>query len=421
MHIVMMTNTYLPHVGGVAQSVARFVRAYRERGHQVLVVAPEFEGAPEDEEGVVRVPALQHFNGSDFSVVLPVPLYLTRALEEFAPDIVHSHHPFLLGDTALRTTALRQLPLVFTHHTMYEQYTHYVPLDTPALAEAVVKLATGYANPCEHVIAPSARVAEVLRERGVEAPVSTIPTGVDTEEFRPRGGASMRERLGMAESAFVVGHVGRLAPEKNLDALARAASQFLAGDENAHLLVVGDGPSRESMSQVFGEAGVSGRVHFTGRLSGGELVAAYSAMDTFFFTSNSETQGMVLVEAMAAGKPVVALDTPPVDEVVKDRHNGRLIAGEAPDALAEGLAWVRDCGRDQRSGLTEAAHATAREFDTRRCADRALALYSEVLERYPSGGTFDELGWAALLERIREEWELWSNRLAAASVALKKE
>src|SRR5688572_8121139 len=126
MNVVMMTNTYLPHVGGVAQSVHRFTTSLRERGHRVLVCAPTFEGMDAElvEEGVVRVPAVQNFSGSDFSVMLPIPLYLTNTLNEFEPDLFHSHHPFLMGDSALRKAATRQVPIVFTHHTLYEEYVH---------------------------------------------------------------------------------------------------------------------------------------------------------------------------------------------------------------------------------------------------------------------------------------------------------
>src|SRR3982750_4419142 len=125
MRVVMMTNTYLPHVGGVARSVESFSTALRSAGHSVKVVAPDFPGEAENESDVIRVPAIQRFNGGVFSGRLPVPGLLTEPLDRFQPDLVHAHHPFLLGDTALRVASGRGLPLVFTHHTLYEEYTHY--------------------------------------------------------------------------------------------------------------------------------------------------------------------------------------------------------------------------------------------------------------------------------------------------------
>jgi glycosyltransferase involved in cell wall biosynthesis len=131
----------------------------------------------------VRIPAIQNFDGSDFSVVLPVPGRLREALDRFRPEIAHAHHPYLLGMTALRIARYRNLPLVFTHHTRYEEYTHYVPLDSPLLKRFVIELATRYANLCDQVFAPSQSIAELIRGRGVTTPVAVVPTGVEIERF----------------------------------------------------------------------------------------------------------------------------------------------------------------------------------------------------------------------------------------------
>jgi glycosyltransferase involved in cell wall biosynthesis len=133
MRILMVTNTFTPHVGGVARSIETFTKSLRENGHHVLTIAPTFEDSPEHEQQVVKVPAKQRFNGSDFSVVYPFGDSLAEAVRSFAPDLVHSHHPFLLGGTALRMARVEDVPLIFTHHTMYEQFTQYVPGDSPAL------------------------------------------------------------------------------------------------------------------------------------------------------------------------------------------------------------------------------------------------------------------------------------------------
>ncbi len=271
MRILMMTNTYLPHVGGVARSVDAFAREYRRQGHQILIVAPQFDGAPAEEPGVVRVPAIQHFNGSDFSVRLPIPGYLLGTLNRFRPEIVHAHHPFLLGDTALRAAASHGAPLVFTHHTMYEQYTHYVPGESELMQRYVVDLSTGYANLCNRVFAPSKSVAELIRERGVRTPIDVIPTGVDTEHFAHGDGARIRMELGIPEDAFVVGHVGRLAPEKNLAFLTWAVSTFLTQHANDHFLVVGSGPSEDTIRRIATEQGVADRLHMAGTRSGNDL------------------------------------------------------------------------------------------------------------------------------------------------------
>ncbi|MDP1708065.1 MAG: glycosyltransferase [Gammaproteobacteria bacterium] len=416
MNIVMLTNTYTPHVGGVARSVEAFTAEYRRCGHRVLVVAPAFDDMPRDEADVVRIPAIQNFNGSDFSAVLPVSGLLTEALDAFRPDIVHSHHPYLLGMTALRVARYRELPLVFTHHTLYEQYTHYVPGDSPALRRFVIELATRYANLCDQVFAPSESIATLLRERGVEAPIAVVPTGVNLERFAQGDAAGFRRRMGIPDDVFVVGHLGRLAPEKNLVFLAEAVAAFLKTEPRAHFLLVGKGPSEADIRAIFERVGLSARLHVAGILDPAQLAAAYHAMDVFAFASRSETQGMVLTEAMAAGMPVVGLDAPGVREVVKDRHNGRLLHEESIEAFRVALQWVAQLPEEGRRQLKQSAVATAEDFSMPRSAATALGCYEALRARVLVERTEEDAQWEHVLHLIEAEWAILKG-LAGAAVA----
>jgi 1,2-diacylglycerol 3-alpha-glucosyltransferase len=416
--IVMMTNTYLPHVGGVARSVQRFTEELRKMGHRVLVVAPEFGDLPGDEEEVVRVPAVQNFNGSDFSVRLPAPGLITPILNRFRPDLIHSHHPFLLGDTALRVAAGRGLPLVFTHHTMYERYTHYVPGDSSTMKRFAVQMVTGYANLCDLVVAPSESIADVLKERGVRTRIEAVPTGVDTAAFAGADGAAARRRWKIPPDAAVVGHVGRLAPEKNLEFLARAMSRFVAGGEERRALIVGGGPSREQIAETFRAAGVADRLVFTGSLGGGALADAYAAMDVFAFASTSETQGMVLAEAMAVGVPVVAVDAPGAREVVRDGVNGRLLGREDLGEFVVALERVAA----ERPRLREGALETAEVFSQARCAAKLAGVYGELIEAETARDALgiDQSVWDSAVRLLETEWKLWSGRVTAAADAMEE-
>lgn len=422
MNIVMVTNTYAPHVGGVAHSIAAFSEEYRRRGHRVLIVAPEFPNQDERETGVVRIPAIQNFNGSDFSVVLPIPGLLIDALDAFRPDIIHSHHPYLLGMTALRNARYRKLPLVFTHHTLYERYTHYVPGDSPALGRFVVELATRYANLTDQVFAPSESIAALIRARGVTTPVAVVPTGVALERFDAGDGAACRRRFGIPRDAFVVGHVGRLAEEKNLGFLAEAVADFMAGDPAAHFLVVGKGPSSAHLSAVFTRAGLDERLHLAGTLVDAGLADAYHAMDVFAFSSQSETQGMVLTEAMAAGIPVVALDATGVREVLRDGREGRLLLEENPRAFAEALRWLRALDPRRRQRLQAAARDCARRYAMPAMAGRALDLYRALLARSDGDRRAEYEQWQGtlglILGLIGAEWDIVKGMAGAAGKAL---
>ncbi len=373
---------------------------------------------PETESDVVRVPAIQEFNASDFSVVYPIRAQLNEPIDEFGPDIVHSQHPFLLGASAVRIARHRDLPLVFTHHTLYEQYTHYVPGDSPALVRFTIELATRYANLCDQVFAPSESIRELIVSRGVKVPVEVVPTGVQPDRFARGDSAACRRRLGIPPDAFVVGHVGRLAPEKNLEFLSRACADFLADRPGARFLVVGAGPSESAIRKIFDAAGTGDRLHFAGVLDGRALVDALHAMDVFAFASKSETQGMVLTEAMAAGLPVVGLDASGVREVVKDRHNGRLLPEEDVGAFSGALAWVAGQGDAGRRRLAAGARKTAEAFSMPRCAEKALACYRHLVSEGRLGRDRDESGWDEVREAIRTEWELFKSMAYAGEAAL---
>ncbi|MBW6519710.1 MAG: glycosyltransferase [Desulfoarculaceae bacterium] len=423
MNIMMMTNTFTPHIGGVARSVERFTAEYRRQGHRVLVVAPKFEKMPENEMDVVRIPAIQHFNGSDFSVVLPVHGPLASAVEDFHPDIIHAHHPFLLGGTALRMARRYDLPLIFTHHTMYEQYTHYVPGDSQAMKQFVIQLSTSYANFCDLVFAPSQSVAEVLQGRGVRTPIEVVPTGVDVKDFARGSGPGFRAAMCLPADAFIIGHLGRLAPEKNLEFLATAVAAYLQTDSRAHFLLIGSGPSEKTIKQIFARANLALRLHHVGLLEQPLLASSYQAMDLFAFASRSETQGMVLTEAMAAGVPVVALDAPGVREVVVDGVNGRLLQDESHDAFVAALQSLANLSSGRMTLLQEGARSTAWNFSHESTASRALALYEGVRQRKEKGNrqtvsSHEEYGtWEEMVRRIRVEWDIFKNVLDAADAA----
>ncbi len=415
MKISMFTNTYLPHVGGVARSVSTFAVELRRQGHLVQIIAPTFAEAPEETDAaVVRVPAIQHFNGSDFSVRIPLPGIIGEALFDFAPDIIHSHHPFLLGDAALRLARTMQLPLLFTHHTLYEQYTHYVPLDSPALKRFVIELATGYANLCNHVIAPSSSVKNLLRERGVKSDITVLATGIDIDLFSRGDGRRFRERHGITDRTKVIGHVGRLAREKNLPYLAEAVANAVKERDRSCFLVVGTGDAEQEIRDIINGHGCAEQLVMPGSLTGEQLADAYAAMDIFAFASHSETQGLVLAEAMAASTPVIALKASGVEDVARHDVNGLVLAADAStDEFARALLALLDDG-DRLAALRRAARTTADEFSKENCTERLTELYRETIGNDHRPHHTDQDIIDSVLLAIKAEWELFQEKTKAA-------
>lgn len=420
MNILMMTNTFIPHVGGVARSIQAFSCEYRRRGHRVVVIAPTFPNIPAGELDIIRIPAIQKFNGSDFSVALPIPGLISAALKDIKPDVIHSHHPFLIGASALRIAHTYKIPLVFTHHTKYEDYTHYVPGDSEALKRFVINLSTSYANLCDLVFTPSESIASIIRSRGVTSKIVTIPTGVDTEKYKNLNGLEFRKKLGIPEHAFVVGHLGRLAKEKNLQFLATVVEAYFKQSvltEKPCFLLVGVGPMQEWIVNYFEQKGYSDQLFTVGLLDSHEVVNAYHAMDVFVFSSKSETQGMVITEAMAAGTPVVALDAPGVREVVQDGKNGRLLSEENVAQFSSAIEWLASAERQDKEKLIEAAKQTAEEFSLIRSTDKALKFFEELKNQSLLDRDEDFNIWTHTFSTIESEWERIRELAEAAEAA----
>ncbi len=416
MNICMFTNTYLPHVGGVARSVSSFAEDLQKLGHNIMIVAPTFptDEAHLEDHNVLRVPAVQNFNGSDFSVRIPIPLFIDKKIDEFEPHVIHSHHPFLLGDAAFRAAWRRDLPLVFTHHTLYEQYTHYVFPESKVMKRLAIEIATVYANLCTRVIAPSESIARLIRERGVKKPIEIIPTGVDVDFFRSGDGISFRNSQGIPEDAFVIGHLGRLAPEKNLQYLAEAVIKaFEELPENTFFLVVGSGPSEKTITDMFKDASLGKRLVMAGKRKGRELADAYKAMDLFVFSSKSETQGLVLTEAMAAEIPVIALDASGTRDILEDGKNGRLLPENADTEQFAGA--IVDFFQNPHTGATwrKAAFETALKFSRDATAKKLIRLYQSLPANVTREGTGPEGTfpvWDDLLKTVKAEWTLLTEK-----------
>lgn len=309
----MFTSTYLPHVGGVARAVRTARDVLRARGHRVTVVAPMC-GISDDEDDILRVPAVDVKDG--FSLPLALPQLATMvAPVVIGAAVVHVHHPLLLGLVGRDIAKRLGKPVIYTYHTMYENYAHLLPTDRQTTASVLVHQAAEFCNSCNAIIAPSEDVKRVLRSRGVRKLIAVLPTGIDTSRFANGNGAAARQRYGIQPDEFIIGCVCRLSPEKNIGVLAQAAAAY----PTTTFLVVGDGTEREQLRLP--------NVRLTGNLRGQELIDAYHAMNVFAYPSVSETQGLVLAEALAAGVPVCAINSPGVNDVIRDRMNGCLTYG----------------------------------------------------------------------------------------------
>jgi len=348
-------------LGGVSTAVETVGRGLRALGHEVVIVAPRMTGAvPSDP--VIRVPAIPAPTYPDFALPLPISGSLRRQLLALDLDVFHAHHPFLLGGTARRLARATGRPFVFTHHTLYDKYSHYVPLPRAAVARCAISWTTRFANTADLVLAPSAFVADRLRAQGVRRPITVMPTGTDLDRYRPGSQAAARRALGLPEGGGrILLYVGRLDREKNLEFLLDAVARIRA--RGTRLVLVGKGTRRATLEQAAATRGLGGRVEFPGSAGPETLAHWYRAADLFVFASTTETQGLAALEAMASGLPVVAIRASGVEEAVIDGVSGLLVP-EEPAAFAAAVDLVLsdpDLARKLGAGGREAADGFAEQ------------------------------------------------------------
>ncbi|MFW5960141.1 MAG: glycosyltransferase [Chitinivibrionales bacterium] len=420
MNIVMMTNTYKPFVGGIENSIEMFTEEYRKKGHNVLVVAPEYEGE-KGEDGIIRIPAIRRFNGTDFSVPLPIPGILNKRLKRFRPDIIHSHHPFLLGDTAQRASAFFRIPIVFTYHTVFEEYTHYVPFKSKALIKFIKQLTAGYANTCDRVVAPSQDIKAQLRQDGVKSEIDIIPTGIYPEKFKKGSKATFREKLSLDKKTKLLGFVSRIAAEKNVEFLTDSVISYIKRFPDTHFVVAGKGPKQERIRAMFKESGLENKYHELGLLQGEDLIDAYQSIDLFVYASKTETQGLVIAEAMAARKPVIALSARAVKNMIFNGYNGKLVPEEDPEVFADAIEWFFSLSTAERERLAVNAEETAEKYSMENCSDQMLDLYNNLTStKYFSPSESDIEFVKKNRQRLKKELDMMSNYINATGAILPK-
>ncbi len=372
----IFTEVYHPIRNGVVASLDALAVALAARECAVTVVTPQMPRYKDAAANVVRLPSLPLPTPTSYRLTLPVFARTDRErTRDFA--IVHAHSPFVTGALALALARRRRIPLVFTYHTQLEAYAHYVPFEPRLVRRAAAALTQRFANAADAVIVPTPTMLRRLRALGVTTPIAVVPSGIDVAAFAASArGAAIRARYAIPRDARVVAFVGRLGREKNIESVIDAFARM--NDETARLLLVGDGPHRARLERRAREAGVAARTTFTGELPRESLPDVYSAADVFAFASRSETQGLVLVEALAAGVPVVALDTPQTRDVLEDA--GELV-GEGTQALAMGLARVLASDPDSPSARerARAARRVASAFDRVALGGRVYDLYARVL------------------------------------------
>lgn len=342
LHIGFFTECYRPIVNGIVASIDMLRAGFESAGVAVTTVAPRFPDFDDEGADIVRIPSLPLPTPTAYRLCVPYVRNVDRSrVRDLA--IVHTHSPFVTGWMGANYARRRGVPLVFTYHTRIEAYAHYVPFERRTLEAAALALTRSYGNAADVVIVPTTAMESRLREIGVLSTIAVVPSSIDVERFAGgRRSAAVRALLGAQDDAPLALVVSRLAREKNLElAIDALAYSRVAG---TRLAIVGDGPHRTALEERARRTGVGARIRFVGALPPAALPDVYASGDAFVFPSVTETQGLVLAEALAAGLRVVAVDTPASRDVLAGR--GRLVRADALE-FAAALDEAVFAGRDE--------------------------------------------------------------------------
>ncbi len=311
MNILLISDVYFPRVNGVSTSIRTFVEQLQKLGHSVHLIAPDYGVDTEDEEWITRVPARKiFFDPEDKLMKYSEVLRLLPMLKSRNFDLVHIHTPFIAHFAGLKIAKKLGVPAVETYHTFFEDYLHhYLPWIPKAAAKNLARvISKKQCNQLDAIIAPSKPMLDVLRSYGVTTPAEVIATGLQESSFAEVDGDQFRVKYQIPLGKQMLLYVGRVAHEKNIGFLLKALKQLTVQQPEVLLVITGEGPAEHSLHQQVQKLGIEKNVQFIGYLDRHtELNACYKAADIFVFASKSETQGLVLLEAMAQGTPVVAI------------------------------------------------------------------------------------------------------------------
>jgi glycosyltransferase involved in cell wall biosynthesis len=319
--------------------------------------------------------------GVSYPIPIPYSGKLFKMIRRLELDIIHAHHPFLLGEVAASFAQQKRVPLVYTFHTQLEHYSHYIPLNQQVIKGMARSRVTRYLNKCDLVIAPSEGIRGLLDSYGVQTRVATLANAIDTARFAaPNPGADWRRRLGIPEHAMVSLSVGRLGREKNLDFLLTSFAKLNLEPPEHVLVMVGDGTERSRLIKLASELGIGERVRFPGAVPYADMPAVYAACDLFVICSTTEVKPLVVLEALASGLPVLAVAACGTVDTLHHRFDGWLSApGEA--AYLEGWrALTADPAFRQELGA--GARQTAKSYSFDNYMRRLTDLYRESIGDY---------------------------------------
>jgi 1,2-diacylglycerol 3-alpha-glucosyltransferase len=377
MRIGMLVDVYKPHISGITNYISLNKKFLEKSGHEVFVFTFGDEDYQDDEPNVIRSRGLPIVDTGYY-----ISFRYRREARKliYTMDLVHAHHPFLSGSLALRYCGALGIPVVFTNHTRYDLYTQaYLPRLPDIVGETMLQAyLPHFCRTCDMVVSPSNGMKDVLRKFGVDSPIEVVPNGVNLEPFMKTVTPVSRAELGLSSEDTVLIYVGRLGPEKNIPFLLRSFAGAVGAYEKMGLILVGSGPEKDNLQDRVRTMGIGDKVHFTGMVAYEELPRYLAAADAFVTASVTEVHPLSVIEAMAAGLPVLGIHSPGVSDSIQDGVTGLLSEEELAGFTAKMMRMVIEPERRQEMG--RAARQASKAYDIDLTCRMMLDRYQMLVE-----------------------------------------
>lgn len=408
MRIGLFTDTYPPFINGVSTSVFMLKKALERKGHQVFVVTLNNESLHykfDEDDTVIRIPGLP-IGIYDYRVTGLYPLRAMNIIRKWKLDVIHSHTEFSVGTFARIISRQFNIPLVHTYHTLYEDYVYYITkgyFDRPS--KKVVEYLTQFYcdKTANELIVPTKKIYDLFKEKySVDKNIYIIPTGIEIDRFYVENidknkVAELKKNLGLSKETFNIVFVGRIAKEKNLDLLLEGHKDIIEKNKNVNLIVIGDGPDMDLYKEMANLLGIKDNVIFAGKVPWEEIPAYYRTGDIFATASTSETQGLTVIEAMAASIAPICIDDESFRNTVVDGLNGRIFKDKD-----EYVSIVLELMKDEQKlhQLQKQARLNADMHSSKYYGESVLDVYKHAIEnkKYDNYGVIGKL-----VEKIKDK------------------
>lgn len=390
MRIAFFTDVYEPTINGVVASINLYAEQLRKFGHEVTIICPKYDDEKDGTDpNVIRLRSFTFRRYDEYRVALPFSLFLESHMRNNIYDVIHVHSPFSIGLAGVVYGRRYGVPVVYTAHTNYSDYRHYVRGGWVIPKEAIQKIESVFTNRLHATIAPSKKIADSLHRHGTGGRIEVLPTGI---KYKNAGGSRSRfkKEFGIGRNKVAL-YLGRLTKEKNivfvLEAFAIAKKNGLRGTQ---LVLVGGGPFADELKEYAKKLGIQGDTVFTGFLTGQSLIDAYRSATIFCHASHSETQGLTLLEACAHGIPLLVCRDDAYEGIARNGYNAAVVDDDADEYAKQMITFLNKMSDEDRNRFSRNSKKIAKAFTIDQQALQLIEIYKAVIRERRSEVLYEE-------------------------------